>query len=282
MDPRDAGRAARSLETLHAMCYFVPEVEEEITALGVRRGRAAYFAGRSAPMGRVGPGPVTATFFVFHPGLVATCVTGVWDVASPEDVHAARLRGVDRGWRRLLGDDVCASAEVVEAAALVEEASAACRPEGRTLFAAHADLAWPEEPHLRLWWGLTLLREHRGDGHVAVLVERGLSGLEALRTHTATGKGFTVDAARVTRGFSEEEWDACGADLVARGLLTEDGGLTDDGRALRKGVEIATERLAVAPWDALGEERTARLAALGAPLVQGMLAGGVFPPGVFA
>lgn len=282
MDPRDAGRAARSLETLHAMCYFVPEVEEEITALGVRRGRAAYFAGRSAPMGRVGPGPVTATFFVFHPGLVQKCMTGVWDVAPPEDVHAARVRGVDAAYRRLLGDDVCASADVAEAAELAQVAAEACRPEGRTLFAAHADLAWPEEPHLRLWHALTLVREHRGDGHVAVLVDRGLSGLESLRTHTATGKGFTVDAARATRGFSQEEWDACGADLVARGLLTEEGGLTDDGRALRKGIEIATERLAFAPWQALGADGTARLAALGGPLVQRMLAGGVFPPGVFA
>ena len=29
MDPHSSGRTARSLETLHAMCYFVPEVEEE-------------------------------------------------------------------------------------------------------------------------------------------------------------------------------------------------------------------------------------------------------------
>ena len=54
------GRAARSLEPLHALGYFAPEVESEVVALGVRRGMGAYFASRSAPMGRVGAGAVAA------------------------------------------------------------------------------------------------------------------------------------------------------------------------------------------------------------------------------
>ena len=200
MDPHSSGRTARSLETLHAMCYFVPEVEEEITALGVRRGRGAYFAGRSAAMGRVGPGPVAATFYVFSPSLVAHFVPACWEAAAPEDVLAARLRGVDAAYRRLLGDDVLASPEMAEAAALARTAAEACTPEGRALYAAHADLTWPEEPHLALFHALTLVREHRGDGHVATLLSHGLSGLESLVTHTATGTGFTVPAAQATRG----------------------------------------------------------------------------------
>ena len=67
MDPHDAGRTARSLETLHALGYFAPEVEAELTGLGLRKGRMGYFASRSAPMGRVGPGTVAATFYVFNP-----------------------------------------------------------------------------------------------------------------------------------------------------------------------------------------------------------------------
>ena len=282
MDPHSSGRTARSLETLHALGYFVPEVEEEVTALGVRRGRGAYFASRSAAMGRVGPGPVAATFFVFSPSLVAHFVPACWEAATPEDVIAARYRGVDAAYRRLLGQEVLDSPEMAEAAGLARTAAGACAPEGRALYAAHADLPWPEAPHLALFHALTLVREHRGDGHVATEVSHGLSGLESLVTHTATGTGFTVPAAQATRGYSGEEWDACAADLHRRGLLAADGSLTEQGQALRTSVETATDELGHAPWAALGDEGADRLRTLGRPWVKQMVAGGVFPAGVLA
>lgn len=282
MDPHSSGRTARSLETLHALGYFVPEVEEEVTALGVRRGRGAYFASRSAAMGRVGPGPVAATFFVFSPSLVAHFVPACWEAASPEDVLAARYRGVDAAYRRLLGQEVLDSPEMAEAAELARTAAGACTPEGRALYAAHADLPWPEEPHLVLFHALTLVREHRGDGHVATLLGHGLTGLESLVTHTATGTGFTVPAAQATRGWSDEEWAACSTDLQQRGLLGADGALTDQGVALRTSVETATDELGHAPWAALGDEGADRLRTLGRPWVKQMVAGGVFPTGVLA
>ena len=101
---------------------------------------------------------------------------------------------------------VATSPEVAEAAELTRTAAAACDPAGRPLYAAHADLEWPVEPHLALWFGLTLLREFRGDGHIAATLSAGLTGLEALVTHTATGTGFTEPAAKATRGWSEEQW----------------------------------------------------------------------------
>lgn len=282
MDPYVAGRTARSLETLHALCYFTPEVEAEIVALGVRKGRGAYFAGRAAAMGRVGAGTVTATFFVFNPALVAKFVPACWDAASPEDIYAARLRGVDAAYRRLLGDDALTAPEITEAAELTRTAAAACNPAGRPLYAAHADLDWPETPHLALWHGLTLLREYRGDGHIAALLGAHLSGIEALVSHTATGSGFTVPAAQATRAWSEDQWAAACAGLAARGLMNQDGGLTEEGHSLRVTVEDATDEMAAAPWDALGESGTARLKEIGKPLVRTMIGNGVFPDGVFA
>lgn len=283
MDPHASGRAARQLETLHAMCYFAPEVDAELAGLGIRKGRGTYFAGRAAPMGRVGAGPVAATFFVFNPALVAKLVPACWAAASPEDAYAARLRGVDAAYRRLLGDDALADPGIAEAADLLRGAVEACDPAGRALYAAHADLDWPEVPHLALWHGLTLLREYRGDGHVAALLAAGLSGIEALVSHTATGTGFTVGAAQLTRAWSPEEWEAASASLAGRGLLdAEAGTLTADGEAMRASVEAATDELAAAPWDVIGESGTQRLKEVGMPLVKGMLAGGVFPEGVFA
>lgn len=280
MDPHDAGRIARSLETLHAFGYFAPEVQEELTQVGLKKGRQCYFASRSAPMGAVSPGTVAATFFVFSPSLVAHHMTGVWALASPEEVTAARYRGVSAGWQRLLPD--LDADDVAEAAELARTAAQACSVAGRPLSAAHADLAWPEEPHLVLFHALTVLREHRGDGHIAALLAEGLSALEALVTHTATGRGFTVAAAQATRGWSEEEWHATEAALVEQRLLTPEGGLTEEGHSLRRRVEQATDRMAGQPWQALGEEGATRLGELGRPWVRQARANGAFPQGVFA
>lgn len=280
MDPHVAGRTARSLEPLHAFGYFAPEVEGELTALGLRRGRMCYFAARSAPMGRVEPGTVAATFYVFHPGLVARFVPEAWSIAAPEEVTAARYRGVALAWERLVGD--VDSAELREAAGLARTAAEACSVAGRPLAAAHAGLPWPEEPHLQLFHALTVVREHRGDGHVAALLAAGLSALEALVTHTFTGRGFTVAAAQATRGWSDEEWAEGISRLAERGLVSAAGGLTDDGAACRRDLEAATDRMAAAPWAALGEDGTDRLQELCAPLVARALGNGAFPEGVFA
>ena len=282
MDPHLAGRTARLLEPLHALGYFAPEVDTEVSGLGVRRGRATYVASRSAAMGRVGAGPVAATFYVFNPSLVAHFIPAAWEAASPEDVVAARYRGVSAAWSRLLGEEVLGSDDVRAAADLARTASAGCGVAGRPLFAAHADLAWPDEPHMVLFHALTLLREHRGDGHVAALIGADLSGIEALVTHTATGRGFTQPAAQATRAWSDEEWSAAVTGLAERGLMTADGELTDDGVALRKAIERRTEESAAAPWDTLGEAGTARLTELCRPLVSTALTNGAFPPGVFA
>lgn len=282
MDPHTSGRAARQLETLHAMCYFVPEVEAELVGLGMRKGRAAYFAQRSAPMGRVGAGPVAATFFVFNPALVAKLVPACWDAVEPDAVVAARLRAVDAAYRRILGDEALTDSGIAEAAELTREAVAACDPAGRALYAAHADLDWPEPPHLALWHGLTLLREYRGDGHVAALLAAGLTGLEALVSHTATGTGFTVPAAQLTRSWTEDQWAGACASLAARGLMDDTGALTPEGEAMRTSVETTTDELAAAPWDLIGESGVKRLKEVGIPLVKALIAGGVYPDGVFA
>ncbi len=242
----------------------------------------SYFAQRAAAMGRVGAGPVAASFYVFNPSLVAHFLPAAWDIAGPEAAVAARYRGVGAAYARLLGEEQLASPELAEAAELARRAAAGCTVPGRPLYAAHADLAWPDEPHLALFHALTLIREHRGDGHVAALLDAGLSGLEALVSHTATGRGFTQPAAQATRGWPDDQWAAGVASLAERGVLSDDGNLTEEGTALRKSVERATERLAVGPWDELGEEGTARLAELCKPMVQRVLTGGAFPPGVFA
>jgi hypothetical protein len=277
----DVARAHRAVEPLHNHVYFSPEQNEYLTAVGLRPGRMCYFAGRAAAMGAVGPGTVTATFANFAPALVARHVPRAWTLAAPEQVLAARLDGARASLTRLLGGADAAAPEVAELAGLLREACTVLTPEGRPLYAAHADQPWPEEPVLSLWHGATLLREHRGDGHVACLLRAGLTGLESLVTHTLTGRGFTEAAARATRGWSDEEWAAAVDRLAARGLVA-DGALTEAGVALRAEIEAGTDELSAAPWVHLGPERTTRVVELGRGLSARLVAAGAYPAGVLA
>jgi len=281
LDRQVVARAHRAVEPLHNHLYFAPEQDEHLTAVGLRPGRMCYFAGRAAPMGAVGPGVVAATFYNFSPSLIARHIPRAWTLATPERVVAARFDAARASLTRLLGPEVAGSAEVAELAGLLREACSVLTPEGRPLYAGHADLAWPEEPLLQLWHGVTLLREHRGDGHVAALLRAGLTGLEALVSHTVTGRGFTESGAKATRGYSDEDWAAAVAALTDRGLLA-DGQLTAEGTALRAGIEADTDAASAAPWAHLGADRTARVVELGKGLSARLSAAGAYPSGVLA
>jgi hypothetical protein len=272
LDPKQIARAHRAVELLHSHVYFAPETEQHLTAAGLRPGRMCYFAGRSAAMGAVGAGTVIATFYNFSPTLVARTIPTAWTLATPEQVLAARLDAARASLTRLLGE-AASSDEVAELGELLREATTVLTPEGRALYAGHADLPWPEEPLLVLWHAATLLREHRGDGHVAALLHSGLSGIEALVTHTAMGRGFTPEAAKATRGWSEEEWADAVQALSDRGLV-DDAGLTEEGAELRARLEVHTDALSADPWLFLGPERTARVIEIAKDLSRTLVANG--------
>lgn len=281
MDAQTAGRYAKTFDAFHSMCYFVPEVSDALVAAGLEPGGMTYFAGRSAAMGRVTAPVVAATFYTFNPELVATYLPRAWELANPTEIVAARYMGADAALRRLLGDAVVGSVEMAEAADIAAIAARATRPEGRPLFAAHAAVEQPAEPHLSLWHSLTLLREYRGDGHTVALQAAGLSGIEALVTHTATGTGFTEKAALSRRGWSREQWDAASADLRDRGLLADNGTLTELGTEIREVTEDVTDDLAFAPWAELGDAGLDRLAELLTPMRAAILDAGTYPPNLF-
>ncbi len=276
VEPATARRLWRALEPLHAFVYFVPEGPAEYEAIGLKGARMGYFASRSAPMGPVPAEVVVATFYNFAPAVVHRAIPDAWARARSEDVLAARLRVVDSALRRLLGEERVASAEVAEAADLARTAAGGCFPQGRPLYAAHAALDWPAEPHLVLWHALTLLREFRGDGHIAVLVAEGVGPREALHIHATSGE-FPKEILKATRGWPDEEWDAAEAGLLDAGLLTPEGMLTEAGTVLRQRIEDTTDRLALAPWAELGADGCDRLLELGRPLSAAVAEGGGFP-----
>jgi hypothetical protein len=157
-------------------------------------------------------------------------------------------------------------------------AGAACEHlEGRALFAAHTRLGWPDESHLILWHAQTLLREYRGDGHVAALTTAGLSGLEALVIHAATGE-VPAEALRTTRGWSDDQWAAGVESVRSRGWLADGDELrlSTSGVAHRQEIEDATDRLAVDAYSALGEAACSELRSIGRPFSQAIVSAGTF------
>jgi hypothetical protein len=279
LHPTIARRTWRTVEPLHGMIYFTPEATAAFDALGLV-GRMGYFGSRAAPMGAVPAEVVIATFYNFRPQLVRASIPAAWEHAAPEQILTARLGAADAALRRTLRDAI-GGPELAEAAALARRAAeAACdHLEGRPLFAGHAALSWPDGDHLVLWHAQTLLREFRGDGHIAALLSAGLSGLEAAVTHVATGEVPGAVLAS-TRAWPADEWDAAADGLRARDILAPgpELALTDAGRAQRQWVEDATDAAAVAAYAPLGEDGCARLRALARPWSRAIVDDGLLAP----
>ena len=263
-------------EPIHATTYFAPEPLQAFTDAGLRGFWRGYFAGRAAPLGQVGPGAVTAIFFGFAPTFVERAIPSVWSMAEPDRVLEARLAGVDAALPVLLGD--IDEAAVRKAADEIRRAMEGASPAGRPLFAANLDLSWPEPPHLSLWHASTLVREHRGDGHVVALTEAGLDACESHLTQIAA-RNAPLDTIAPYRGWEDDDWNAARDRLRSKGWFDDAGGLTDRGAEARRSIEDTTDRLAALPWsgdgaDGSGLERAVEMLE---PLTATVVANGSFP-----
>jgi hypothetical protein len=275
--------AARSawaaLEPIHNLLYFDTTADPYFVNLGVTDRRLTYFAARASALGAVGPELVRAVFYNFSPTGVALAIPRVWESASPETFVELRFTVADACIRPLLGDMVD-SPQLHEALDLAKTAAlnASQHMQGRPLFAAHAAIEWPQQPHVQLWWAQTLLREFRGDGHQTTLLHAGLSGIEALIMFVATEK-VDGDALRLTRGWHSAEWRAAIASLQERGLLTSSPILeaTDEGQQVRAWIENTTDILALPAYSVLGEAGCLRLAELSTFLNEPIVAADVIP-----
>jgi len=269
-----ARKTWRTLEPLHGLIYFSSEADEAYAALGLRE-TMGYFASRAAAMGPVSAAVVTAAFYNFNPSLVEAAIPEAWRLASPEAILGARVAAAGATLRRVLPAGAAESPEVAEAAALARQAAEAAseRPFGRPLFAGHAALPWPEEPLLVLWHAQTLLREYRGDAHVAALVLYGLDPVEALVTHGASGE-VPSDSLQDTRAWPEQAWGGAEDRLRSRGVLDGSGGLTEEGRQLREALDARTDAASVDAYVVLGDDGCERLRALCRPLSRAVVASG--------
>jgi hypothetical protein len=268
--PRELWQAT---EGVHAVAYFSTEVDEAVAATGITGWWRSYFAGRAAPMGMVGPEVVAATFANFAPAMVERNLPSAWAMASPEAVLSARDAGLVAAFARLDDRDGTVTAALGEVAPLLDRAADAAPLVGRPLAAAWAGHraalltadAASVPVGLRAWSATTVLREQRGDAHVAALAAAGLDGCEAHLTLAGTGR-VPGEVLQGARGWTDDDWGAAHLRLVGRGLLADDGALTPAGASLRTEVEAATDRAAAVPWSVLGDEERRRVVDVLGPL----------------
>jgi hypothetical protein len=268
-----ARRLFELTEPISLVNFFAQEPTDSMLALGLRNYWDGYFAGRSAPLGRVPAEVVHAAFYSFTPSEVARHIPKVWDTTTPEAAHAAREQGCVSALRRILGDLV-ETPGLVRAAELLARASTSAPTNGRVMYAGLRALPTPEHPVARLWHAANMLREHRGDGHVVALVSEGIGGTEA---HVLSALHMGIYPAEsfgrihhLPRPYLDEVMDG----LRNRGLLDASGRLTDTGRATKARIESLTDALAEAPYEGLAPLERDELISVLEPISKRLAAAG--------
>ena len=269
-----ARRFWTAIEPIHSIVYYTPEPLAAAKKAGLRGFWMSYFAGRVAPLGPVPAPAVVAVTYGFAPAMVARAIPDAWTFAEPSAVLEARLSSAPEALRHHVDGPALAGAD--ELAGLLGEAVAGCRFDGRPLAAAWSSVPRPADLVAAVWLAATVLREHRGDGHVLAGVASGLRGLDATVTMVATG-AVTRAMMQPSRGWTDEEWSASQRRLQARGLLDSGGRLTKTGGALRRDVEDLTDRLAAGPVERLGSTGVERAIELATTISRHLIDSGVIP-----
>jgi len=265
-DPQPVARRLFDLtEPISLVNFFSEEPNEAMAELGFRNYWDGYFAGRSAPLGRIPAEVVHAAFYSFADGEVARHIPKVWETTTPEAAHAAREQGCVAALRRILGDLV-ETPGLASAAALLAKASISAPTEGRVMYAALRALPMPEEPVARLWHAANMLREHRGDGHIVALASERIGGTEA-HVLSALDMGiYPAESFGRIHHLPKARLAEVMAGLRDRGLLDASGRLTEAGRVTKARIESLTDALAEAPYEGLEPFELDQLIALLEPI----------------
>ena len=239
----------QAIEIIHDVVYFAPDTKQRYEAIGLKGYWMGYFASRSAALGTPAPEVVVALFHGFAPRMVHRALPDAWSMASRDDVLATRLDHARGALAPGLAD-----ADVERLAKELTAIWTSLDFAGKGLAAAHASLPLPDDPIGRLWHAATILREYRGDCHVAILTSAGLDGAAANALAVADGRG--VPNQREMRGWTEDEWAEAYERLRRRGWTDEFAAIAESGRAARTQLEDATDRVSAGSFDEEAQART--------------------------
>jgi hypothetical protein len=250
-----------TVEPIAANAYFAPEVHGALEKLGFGGGTpgpngihypdgVAYFVSRGGCLGPNVPGEVIAAAFgVFKRPMVVAAVDAGWKIADQPSVLTAREEGAIASLRRLVGDAPDGLAWATDVLKRMADAGPA---EGRHLHSGLLSLGYPDDPMGAFWRAADLVREHRGDSHVAAWIAADLDACE-IGVITDPWRGQPLKSWVRSRGWTEDELDAAIERLRARGLLDGET-ITPTGSALRESIDDATDAMEQRMVDALGDD----------------------------
>src|ERR1700754_2415033 len=262
------------LEPICLVTFFADECNDELAALGHPTYWDGYFASRAAPLGRVPPEVVHAAFYSFAAGEAARHIPSAWETIPPEASVAARLRGSTASLRRILGDELAGSPGLTRAADLTTKAATSAPTAGRVMYAGMRTLPVPGDPVARLWHSATMLREHRGDGHVAAFVGARIGGTEAHVLSALDMGTHPPESFGRIHHLPKERLAEVMDGLRERGLVDTDGRFTAAGRETKQRIEALTDELAVAPYEALTPAELDELVGELEPITAALVAAG--------
>jgi hypothetical protein len=266
-----ARRMRNVTEPIAAGVYFAPEAIQGYQALGLDYFEG-YFCSRSACLGAAPWSVVCAAFAAFKPAAVEAAVTSGWKKTDPQSMLDARLAGATAQLERLIGD-VAKPADVERATDILYSLTDGVDPSGRMLYAGLSVQPRPDSLFGGLWHAADLVREHRGDGHIAAWIP--YTDSTEITVLTELAWGIPPRSYVFTRGWSEDEVDAAYDRLSARGLVDNEG-LTDAGKALRDQIETATDLATRSVTERLDEDGD-ELFPLITPWAEAIVAGGGYP-----
>lgn len=242
----------KKYEPIHASLYFYPLAAQKYREIGLKGGWMSYFASRSATLGTPDRNTVQAAFYHFSPELISRAIPDAWTFAKSEDILKTRLQ---------LAYDLLSTSNAVPNTRdceqlLVEllELAKSLPREGRILYASLIDTDWTGSPQLMAFGIASLLREHRGDTHNAVLLSNSISGVQSHLLQIASGR-VTYDSLFPNRGWDEGDWNKGLEKLIERRILKPESTsikpiFTDTGRELKSKIESDTD-FNSDPWTSL-------------------------------
>jgi len=263
-----ARRLRDALEPIATQGWWSRASSDRLTALGLGFFDA-YVWGRAASLGTPAPAVVVSTFGVFEPGLLTAVYEQGVAAAAREDVLAARAAGATESLAGIVSEsEAAAVADPLLAVLAVLDGAA------RPLFSGLRALPVPDSAHGRLWRAAELVREHRGDGHLAAAAVAGFDAA-TLNVFTELWLGYGFGEYSGTRGFDSAQLGDALAWLESQEWVAGTA-LTAHGRGARQSLETATDASQAALVERLGSGIEDVIA--GAEIIsERVLAVGAFP-----
>jgi len=266
-----ARRLRDAMEPVAMHAVWSRQTYDALAALGLNF-LTGYVWGRASGLGEPAPAVVASAFAAFEPGLITALYEEGRGKVGWAELMETRVRATSASLRQVLGD-----ADVSGAVSTLRRGIDAADGTGRPLFSGLASQPWPEDPVGQLWRACDIIREHRGDSHVAAYVTAGLEPV-AMNILTELYLGMPLFTYSASRAWPQETLEATADHLRGSGILEGDR-LSQEGRRLREDIEARTDSGERAVVSAIGsdlDDTVAQLEAWSAACLEAK----AFPPSI--